>query len=524
MKTKHRYLIVLIMISMIIMSLITTKGDTMAPEEPAEAEGWTKDETVYVNLAPDGEVIQVNVVNRLEISGMGTYIDHGDYSEVINLTDTSSPKIDGDKIQWDIVEESGSFYYQGTMKSAALPYTFSLGYEVDGQETAPEDMPGKSGNIRIFLSIMSDPSSADYFRDNYYARIQTDLDLDKDSDIKAPEAASVIVGKKMTLAYTLLPGESDTYEISFKTSDFSSGGWSIICSLFSNEMLPDIDMEAVNKGFDSLSNGAGDIASGTKDLKNGLVLLSDSLDRISVASDDTKQGLEGYLGGINNYTGSVRQMADKAEALAESVFKLQSSSQELCSAFSGIRIQIEAFLEEMNTKYPEDEALKSSAAVIKESLTLYENNLNSYSEAVKAIYQGMSSFAEGISKLDASGAGLVSSLISIIDGMAIFTDGLSKTASELEKIPAGLEEIITAQTSLSLGIKEAADNITGLYPFPDKPPAPVSFVSEKNTNIKSVQFIYKTPALTWTGPEDQENEKELPEKGFFEKFLDLFRK
>jgi putative membrane protein len=524
MKTKHRYLVVLIAISLIIMSLITTKGDTPSPKEPLETEGWTKNETVYVNLAPDGEVLQINVVNRLEIIDKGTYTDHGEYQRVVNLTDTSSPKIDQDKITWTVNDDIGSFYYQGTMKNAALPYLFSVRYEVDGQEIAPEEMPGKSGNIRILLSVTPDPSSADYFRDNYYARIQTDLDLDKNFDIQAPGAASVIFGKNMTLAYTLLPGESGIYEISYKTTDFSSVGWNIICSLFGNEMLPDIDMEAINEGFDRLSNGAGNITSGTKDLKNGLVLLSDSLDKISLAADDTQQGLEGYLGGISNYTKSINQLADKAAALAKSTAALQSSSQELCSAFSGIRVQIETLLGEMENIIPEDENKTSSITSLKETLTIYENNLNSYAQAVSVISQGMSSFAEGISQLDVSGASLVSSLISIIDGMAMFTDGLSKTASELERIPADLENIISAQTSLSSGIKEAADNITGLYPFSDLPADPVSFVSGKNTNVKTVQFIYKTPALTSEGSNDQENEKELPKKGFFEKFLDLFRK
>ena len=50
-----------------------------------------------------------------------------------------------------------------------------------------------------------------------------------------------------------------------------------------------------------------------------------------------------------------------------------------------------------------------------------------------------------------------------------------------------------------------------------------SFVSEKNTNIDSVQFVIKTEGIKTEEVEDTE-EKETEERNVWKKFLALFKK
>ena len=49
----------------------------------------------------------------------------------------------------------------------------------------------------------------------------------------------------------------------------------------------------------------------------------------------------------------------------------------------------------------------------------------------------------------------------------------------------------------------------------------VSFVSDKNTNVDSVQFVIKTAAVKKEEVVEEEPEKEAP-KSFLEKLKDLF--
>ena len=89
-----------------------------------------KNEVVYVNLSSVGDVDGVYVVNRFDYDRPRDIVDYGEYSSVVNLTDLSSINRHGDSVEFSM--PAGTFYYQGNAVTRDIPWTFKIGYKLDG--------------------------------------------------------------------------------------------------------------------------------------------------------------------------------------------------------------------------------------------------------------------------------------------------------------------------------------------------------------------------------------------------------
>ena len=108
----------------------------------------SKEETVYVKTAPDGTVREVTVEGVLKDTGESPLIS--DYSTLTDLRNT-----EGDEefiwqsngiVLWE--NHGEDIYYKGTA-AEPLPVTVRITYWLDGQEIPPEELAGRSGEVRI---------------------------------------------------------------------------------------------------------------------------------------------------------------------------------------------------------------------------------------------------------------------------------------------------------------------------------------------------------------------------------------
>ena len=99
----------------------------------------------------DGSVDRIYVVNQL----FSEYTDYGTYADINNLSTTSVPTVEGDKITFPDEYVEGGLYYQGTM-TGELPLTFDIDYKLDGKPTSAESLASAAG--RLQLSITASPN------------------------------------------------------------------------------------------------------------------------------------------------------------------------------------------------------------------------------------------------------------------------------------------------------------------------------------------------------------------------------
>ena len=95
----------------------------------AETANTEKEENVYVSLAGDGSVADIYIVNMFALDGKTEIRDYGAYSSVRNLTSEADISLDGDSVT--VSAEAGTFYYQGNLKDAQLPWNISVAYMLD---------------------------------------------------------------------------------------------------------------------------------------------------------------------------------------------------------------------------------------------------------------------------------------------------------------------------------------------------------------------------------------------------------
>lgn len=120
---------------------------------------YTKNENVYVRLEQDGDISGVYVVNTFRVTKKGEITDYGDYDKIQNLTNLDI--IESDKDEHTFIAEEGTFYYQGDIVKAELPWNFDIVYTLDGEEVDNNELAGQEGELEIRMKIRKNPAFTD---------------------------------------------------------------------------------------------------------------------------------------------------------------------------------------------------------------------------------------------------------------------------------------------------------------------------------------------------------------------------
>lgn len=136
------------------------KSDDTTPEpteKPKQAEykltdaAVTKEETVFINISPGGEVKKVNVTDRLHTDMPQVRVE--DKTDLKNIADVKTfiePVIKGDKMYWDM--DSTDLYYNGVSEKEP-PMSVSVKYYLDGEEITADKLSGKSGDVKMTVTV-----------------------------------------------------------------------------------------------------------------------------------------------------------------------------------------------------------------------------------------------------------------------------------------------------------------------------------------------------------------------------------
>jgi putative membrane protein len=323
----------------------------------------SKSEIVYAKLNAEGTPNGIYVVNHFDVSESGNIVDYGDYTRVINLTDTSPLSIDGDQIT--LTADAGNYYYQGDSVHKNLPWIISISYSLNGKAVQANELAGETGYMEIHITTRFNPDVENVFYNNYMLQITLNLDTEKCSNITATDAVAASVGKNRVLTYTVMPGNDADITISSNINDFSMTGVEIAGMPFSIPAeLPDTDemvdeMTSLSDAIDALHNGVGklndgvknfntgvsSITSGSSDITSGLsalngnssnlidgsVKIKSALDQIVASMTSTGAGTSGGIGDLVQLPDGLRQMAQGLEQMVEGLTRLKDGYADMFS-------------------------------------------------------------------------------------------------------------------------------------------------------------------------------------------------
>ncbi len=504
----------------------------------AAAPSTEKEEVVYIMTDAKGGVQSMNVVN---IFGSGSVTDYGDYTSVKMLTTNDPITQNGDEITF--TTDADRVYYQGTLENREIPWNISIRYTLDGKDISPEELGGKSGKLKIYFTVTKNENCEGSFYEDYALQAAFALNTEKCQNIIAPDATMANVGANKQLSYVILPGRGIDTTITADVTDFEMDAVSINGIKMSLNISIDTDglkehvgeitdaVGQVNDGASALSDGASQLHSATGTLNNaasqlnsgvsqiadGAESLSDGLSALSEKSADLQNGAYQAFAGL---CGAAQTMLN-SELSSAGIAEVTLTPENYTETLSGLKETLNGMLSEncLSKIFSKAVEAKVTAAIGK------INDLQTQLDSFQTFYDGVAAYTGGVDSAADGAAALRDGVNTLHQNTATLKDATGQLNSKTGELADGAKtlyngtETFAEQTSGIDGkvdeqIQTVLDSLTGGDEV-------TSFVSEKNTDIDSVQFVIKTAAIE--KPEETVvDETPVVKRTFWQKLLHLF--
>ena len=325
----------------------------------------------------------------------------------------------------------------------------------------------------------------------------------------------------------------------------------------------------IQDGLDELNSKSYELTSGSAQVLSALNTINSQLNS-QEQKDSISQLVSGSAGikdGITNLTGKLGELqAGVSYAKFMDVLAAKGLSDEVISQLELSNIQIASMLES-SSPVAAGTILKNNQIIegLKSGINQYLTTVNTN---ITALYQGAQSLNTEYAKLDAGIRSLAVSVQQLADGVNQlvseygkldkgvneYTEGVAKVIAGYSQIVTGTSDLLSGSGELRDGTAELVNSIAELYDgtsqlkdgtgemrdetdgmdtqITDKIDEMVngitggnyelvSFVSEKNTNVKAVQFVIQTESVQIK--EADEATPVVEEKlNFWQKVLKLF--
>ena len=547
-----------------------------------DGEAYHSEEVVYGVLSAEGDVNKILPVVIIDASQDTEIKYYGRFTGTKNLTDTEKLTVKNGSVELKVPR--GRFYFESDLKAAELPWIFNISYSLDGEEITPEELGGKSGHLEISIDIEANPRGDRSFFDAYLLQISMTLDSLKCKNIKAEGATEANAGSNKMMSFMAMPGIESHLSLSADVSEFSMPAMNIAAvPLSMADMLN--GMGGITEGIDSfgsaltqLSEGVGMLAGGAGQLRDGFGMFGAGLKELSNNSAAIVGASSMILDGLVQLSDTVAalkemgsnidiaklsflppllyRLADVMDYAAQLLGDSQTEIDATISAVSGMMDEIidisEEELEALWQKNPNSQALQlliynyRILVSIRDSWYQAVENFLSASDSMGGIIQQLADsagstrdLAMGLENFIGSGGeggemgSYIDQLIGLGDNYAQFHEGLVAYTGGVDMLAAAGAELYGGTDALADGTQQLSD---GTSQIPEKLGemmgsgeefTPHSFLSDKNENVKSVQFVFSTEAISLPEPEEPEAEPEEEKTGIellFQRFIDLFRK
>ena len=189
-----------------------TAAQTTAPKTTPG--GVDKSETVYAKANADGTVTETTVEAVLKARDGATIPDVAALRDIINKEGDEEYTTGADNaLTW---QNSGSAITYEGKSDAALPVTTRVTYYLNGVETAPDDLAGQSGRVRIHFDYTNHTRETVTVDGQEYtvsvpftAITAVILDGDKFSSIEADNGKVMELDGQTAVLGTVMPGLAD---------------------------------------------------------------------------------------------------------------------------------------------------------------------------------------------------------------------------------------------------------------------------------------------------------------------------
>jgi putative membrane protein len=236
------------------------------------------------------------------------------------------------------------------------------------------------------------------------------------------------------------------------------------------------------------------------------------LNAVNQNTIDLVAGAQQLKASYVQFDDAITKLVDGMGSLAENMGQLTAAVNTLVSEYQKLHTGISSYtgaVAEISAGYAQ---IVSGVAQLAANTTKLTDGASAlYTGAgdllggITELYDGTQALSDGADKLDTGVAALLRGISQLFDGSSALEQGTSNMRDESD----GIDNVIS----------EKVDDILSGLTGGDHPLT--SFVSEKNTNVESVQFVIRTDGVVASADANQGQVEEQP-LTFWQKLLKLF--
>ena len=517
-KTLFKYSSVLLSV-VLIASTLTGCGTSTAYNQTGS------EVAISSEAASNTENIITNAIkNELSISNTST-LKTNTRDEMVYVFDKADGTQDHVLVTEKVTDSKGETTTNQSTSDKTAPVSIKVTYKLNGVETKPEDMIGKSGKVTIRYDYTNNEKKN--ITVNGKSQIAyvpftmitgTLLPTDKFSNVEVTNGKVSKVGDNIIALGMAMPGLKDTlnlkfdgesldmdipeyFEISADVEDFELD---MSMSVATTSTLNDIDTDdfslaKLEDKMNELQSAADQLTDGTVTLQNGTQTLSDSIPALTDGVNQLNDGASQLKDGIYAYTDGATALAAGAGQLKDGISAYTAGANQLGAGAGQLQSGLKTYtdgnvgsgtLQSGLSTYTGGVASAAAGAV---SL---QTGLKAYTDGVASAEAGASQLNEGIKSIKTALIGNVVKELaanSTAYKMNSVADSTGKTvmeqAADLQKLGTalGLSDVTIATDLSDLGKKsssEAATDISAYF---------VKYLTAYTTNIITETY---TEAMT----------------------------
>lgn len=254
------------------------------------------------------------------------------------------------------------------------------------------------------------------------------------------------------------------------------------------------------------------------------------------------QGTLGQIGGVSGMEEQAAQLQAQIGLLQQVMTLLEGNNAAIGgteSYLNGIAAELPALTEGLASLSAQYETFDAAIAQMVDTLSGMIGNLSALSDGVNQLVDKYGELDAGIGDYTDGVAQIVAGYSQVMEGVSSLAEGSKELASGSGELYDGTADLYDGVVSLCDGAQEMADG-TGAFreetadmdtqideeidslldAIGGSMDDPVSFVSVKNTNVDSVQFVIQTDAIEVDETDEAAAAEEDP--SFWQKLLRLF--
>ena len=426
-----------------------------------------KTETIYTNMDYSGNVKKTTVSNHIENTKEGDVSDNSLLTNILNVNGSENFTQDDTHVTW--YAKGKDIFYTGNTKESQ-PINIVTKYYLDGKEAKAEDIIGKSGKVKIEISLINNS----LLRTNntftpYVVALGTMMDSDTNKNITVTNGKVTDTGTRSMLLAISAPGLYEYTNINefknlnkvtiiYETTDFDIND---IYMVASPKILSELDLEIFDK-LDELSSSMNTLSSSMDALEEGAKKLSDGTSSLLTNSSVFNEKLATASNALAQIANGTTKLVDGVDEMFETLnsAKAMMEDKDIAGSLANLKV-LKASNENAIAKLtnPETETayktFKMNATETESEMITRLASLSLPEEKIKELVTVKSTYE--LKLLLTANNEAVKEMITNLEDLSKLMDTLTTKLKEVKEMKTKVEYLNASLNEVSIGLTKLSE-------------------------------------------------------------------